>query len=98
MAIKTRTYSVISATIPCNQPEHHLGNSKPAERPNIINKPANKPEVSNRNIAPWVKWTEKRLQDPQNSVLKVTGALIKLSESILPKNKTMWFPLKKFKV
>ena len=87
MATKTRTYSVISATIPCNQPEHHLGNSKPAERPNIINKPANKSEVSNRNIAPWIKWTEKRLQDPQNSVLKATGGLIKLSESILKAKK-----------
>ena len=31
--------------------------------------------------------TKKRLQDPQNSVVKVTAGLIKLSESILKAEK-----------
>lgn len=36
----------ILAEILCYQPEQHLGNSKPAEEPSILNKPANKSELN----------------------------------------------------
>ena len=40
-----------------------------------------------KNIVPWVKRTNKRLQEPQTSAVKATAGLIKLSESILKTEK-----------
>ena len=43
--INTNGYDIL-AKILCYQPEKHLGNSKPAEEPSILNKPANKSELN----------------------------------------------------